>query len=64
MYEKKKKTKDNAGKSKVMVFERREIKVVDFITPYKVSVPAVGRCEVVGMSYLERACGVMGGSEQ
>ena len=36
----------NAGKSKLMVFERREAKLVDFSTPYRVSVPAVGRCEV------------------
>ena len=37
----------NAEKSKVMVFERREVQVVDFNTPYKVSVSAVRRCEVV-----------------
>ena len=37
----------NAGKSKVMVFERREVEMVDFHTSYRVSVPAVGRCEVV-----------------
>ena len=41
------KVKVNVGKSKVMVFERREVEVVDFNTPYGVSVPAVGRCEVV-----------------
>ena len=33
----------NAGKC---VFERRKVKVVDFNTPYRVSVPGVGRCEV------------------
>ena len=42
-----KKLKVNAGKSKVMVFERREIEAVDFNTPYRVSVPAVRRCEVI-----------------
>ena len=41
------KLKMNAGKSMVMVFERRKLEVVDFNTPYRVSVPAVGRCEVV-----------------
>ena len=39
------KLKVNAGKSKV--FERREVEVVDFHTPYRVNVPTVGRCEVV-----------------
>ena len=32
----------NAGKSKVMGFERR-----DFNSPYRVSVRVIGRCEVV-----------------
>ena len=36
----------NAEKSKVMVFER-EVEVVDSNTHYKVSVLALGRCEVV-----------------
>ena len=36
----------NGGKSKVMVFERREVEVVDFSNPYRVSVPVAGRCEV------------------
>ena len=40
------KVKVNAGKSKVMVFERME-EVVDFNTPYSLSVPVVGRCEVI-----------------
>ena len=31
----------------MMVIERREVEVVDFNTPYSVSVPAVGRCEIV-----------------
>ena len=34
------------GKSKVMVFERREAEVVYFNTPYRLSVPAIGKCEV------------------
>ena len=36
-----------AQKSKVMFFKRREVEVIDFNTPYKVSVPAVGKCEVL-----------------
>ena len=44
----KRKLKVNAGKSKVRIFKKkREVEVVDFNTPYRVSVPAVGRCEVV-----------------
>ena len=31
----------------MMVFERKEVEVVDFSTPYKVNMPIVGRCEVV-----------------
>ena len=41
------KLKVNAEKSKVMVFERREVEVINFNTHYRVSVPAVGRCKVV-----------------
>ncbi len=37
----------NAGKSKVMVFERKEVEVVNFGNPYRVSVPVDERCEVV-----------------
>ncbi len=37
----------NAGKSKVMMFERREVEVVDFGNPYRVSVPLDERCEIV-----------------
>ncbi len=37
----------NTGKSKVMVFERREIEVVDFEIPYRVSVPVDEMCEIV-----------------
>ena len=37
----------NAGKSKVMVFERKEVEVVNLNTPYRVNLPAVGRCEIV-----------------
>ena len=43
---KKMKLKMNTGKSKVIVFERKEIEVVDFTMPYRVGVPTVG-CEVV-----------------
>ncbi len=41
------KLKVNVGKSKVVVFERNEAEVCDFRTPYRVSVPAAGGCEVV-----------------
>ena len=41
------KLKVNAGKCKVIVFERKEVNVSYFDTPYKMRVPAVGRCEVV-----------------
>ncbi len=36
-----------AGKSKVMVFERREVEVVNFGNPYRVSVPVDERSEIV-----------------
>ncbi len=36
----------NVRKSKVMVFERKEVEVVDFSNLYRVSVPEAGRCEV------------------
>ncbi len=39
--------KVNAGKSKVMVFERKEVEVCSFITPYKVRVPPVTSCKIV-----------------
>ena len=38
-----KKLKVNVGKSKVMVFERKEVEVFDVNAPYRVSVPAVAR---------------------
>ncbi len=41
------KVKMNGGESNGMVFERREVVVCDFGILYRVSVPAVGRCEVV-----------------
>ncbi len=44
---KRRKLKANAGKSKVMVFERREVEVVDFNTAYRVRLPAVARCRVM-----------------
>ncbi len=37
----------NAEKSKVMVFERREVEVVEFNTAYRVRLPAVARCIVM-----------------
>ena len=37
----------NAEKSKAMVFERREVEVLEFSTLYRVNVPVVKRCEVV-----------------
>ncbi len=36
----------NPGKSKVMVFERRE-EVTDFNTAYRVRLPAVARCRIM-----------------
>ena len=44
MYEKE--AKSVCWKNKVMVFERK-VKKVNFNTPYRMSVPAVGRCELV-----------------
>ncbi len=44
---KRRKLKVNAGKSKVMVSERREVEVVDFNTAYRVRLPAVSRCRVM-----------------
>ena len=41
------KERGNAGESKVTVFERKEVEVVDFRNPYRVSVPGAERCEVV-----------------
>ncbi len=42
-----KEAKSECWESKVMVFERKEVEVVDFITSYRVSVPVAGRCEIV-----------------
>ena len=36
------KSKVSSGKSKVMIFERKKVDLHDFITPYRVNVPAVG----------------------
>ncbi len=44
---KRRKLKVNAGKSKVMMFEGREVEVVDFNTAYRVRLPAVARCGVM-----------------
>ncbi len=44
---KRRKLKVNAGKSEVMVFERREEEVIDFNTTYRVRLPAVARCWIM-----------------
>ncbi len=41
------KLRGNAGKSKVMVFERKEVEVLVFTTPYRVNVPVAESCEIV-----------------
>ncbi len=41
------KLKVNAGKSKMMVLERREEEVVDFNIAYRVRLPTVARCRVM-----------------
>ncbi len=42
---KRRKLKVNAGKSNVMVFERREEEVIDFNAAYRVRLPAVASCK-------------------
>ncbi len=37
----------NAGKSKVMMFEGKEVEIVGFGNPYRVSVPVDDRCEIL-----------------
>ncbi len=37
----------NAGKSKAMLLERKEVEVVNFGNPYRVSVPEDERCEIM-----------------
>ncbi len=44
---KRRKLKVNTGKSKVMVFERREEEVTDFKAAYRVRLPAVVRCRIM-----------------
>ncbi len=44
---KRREIKVNAEKSKVMVFERREEKLIDVDTTYRVRLPAVMRCRVM-----------------
>ncbi len=44
---KRRKLKVNTGKSKVMVFERREKEVIDFNTAYRVRLPAVAGCRIM-----------------
>ncbi len=41
------KLKVNGGKSKVMVFERKEEKVINFNTAYRVRVPVVASCRIM-----------------
>ncbi len=43
---KRRKLKASAGKSKVMVFERREEELIDFNIAYRVRMPAVARCRI------------------
>ncbi len=44
---KRRELKVNAGKSKVMVFERREEQVLDFNTASRVRLQAVARCKIL-----------------
>ncbi len=44
---KRRKLKVNVGKSKVMVFERREEEVINFNTAYRVRLPAVVSCRIM-----------------
>ncbi len=44
---KRRKLKVNAGKSKVMMFGRREEEVIHFNTAFRVRLPAIARCRVV-----------------
>ncbi len=44
---KRRKLKVNAGKSKVMVFKRREEGVVDFNTAYRIRLPTVATCRIM-----------------
>ena len=44
---KRRKLKVNAGKSKVMVFERKEEEAIDFSTAYRVRLPPVARCRII-----------------
>ncbi len=47
---KRRKLKVNAGKSKVMGCERREVEVVDFNTAYRVRLPAVAGGRGMGVA--------------
>ena len=55
MYEKE--AEGECWESKVIVFERKEVEKIDFNTSYRVSVPAVGRCEVVIGAKMEEVKG-------
>ncbi len=41
------KPKVNAGKSKVILFERKEVEMVNFGSSFRVSVPVDERCEIM-----------------
>ncbi len=43
---KRRKLKVNAGKSRVMVFEKKKGEVIDFNIAYWVRMPAVARCRI------------------
>ncbi len=44
---KRRKLKVSTGKSKVIVFERREEEVIDFNTAYRESLPTVTQCRIL-----------------
>ncbi len=44
---KRRKLKVNAGKSKVMIFERKEEERIDFNTAYRARLPAVARSRIM-----------------
>lgn len=41
------KLKVNAGKNKVVIFKRKEVKLASFCILYGVSMPVAGKCEVI-----------------
>ncbi len=44
---KRRKLKVNAGRRKVMVYERREEEVINFNTAYRVRLPAIASCRMM-----------------